>query len=609
MKANTAIGFLLASLCARLALAPPRARTRGVCALLALIVASNGAAVLIEYALRIDLGIDQLVFADPATAANAFPGRMSPATAVAFLAFGVALFALTQRKMTPFAHVLAITGGAIAGLRILGYTYGGQVRIGGEMMATMALPTTIAFCLLTIAILGARPDVGALRLLVAPGVGGRNVRRLMPTVLLLPALVGLVLGWGERAGLYDPSYHLALLVTLTTLLLSALIWKAGRAEEIGDRRREAFESLLKRSEARYRLLTEQSTDIIGRLRRDGTISYVSPAVRAIAGYDPDELVGRIAYDYLVHEDVDALRDTIEQARRSHGLETVCYRVRRHDGRLIWLETTLQAVPSSDEAGEGELACVSRDVTERKEIERLRADFLAMLSHDLKNPLGVVLGYVEMLEDRHDEATLRDALARIRASAATALRTTTNFIASTRIESGALQPRLEPRSLDGLVRDVVQQHESAARLGAVTLRTQLAKTPPIMLDEHLFAHVVDNLLSNAIKFSSVGGEVEIGTQAAGNDVELYIRDAGPGVPPEEQPRLFQRFESGRNAPRHSTGLGLFIARSIVEAHGGTIGYEAPAGGGSTFRVRLPRATDRPQYRHTVSTASSPEERLH
>lgn len=225
-------------------------------------------------------------------------------------------------------------------------------------------------------------------------------------------------------------------------------------------------------------------------------------------------------------------------------------------------------------------------------DRDREDFLATLRHDINNPVQAAVGYTEMLidalqrEGRQDMHTLAAAVAEALRAVADLV---SNFLHLGAIDRGAEAPECQPVDLAMLVREVARSYEPAARdkglALALALRPSIAPGDPSQL-----RRVLANLVGNAVKYTPAPGRVRLSCRPDEAHVAVEIADSGPGIDPHDLPRLFDkhvRLERDRVTP--GTGLGLYIARAIVEAHGGRIEVEAAPEGGSLFRVRLPRTT--------------------
>ncbi len=230
-----------------------------------------------------------------------------------------------------------------------------------------------------------------------------------------------------------------------------------------------------------------------------------------------------------------------------------------------------------------------EVREARAQRQTQTDFVAMLAHDLKNPLSSVLGFAEILRDRppDDPNERREFMDGIESNAHRAVTLAMNFVDAFRLESGSLQLRLENTSLNEMVEHALDSCVFAARSRGVRFEKALADDlPELSLDPRAFDRVLVNLLSNAIKFSPQQGAVRIETARRDGRIVLSVRDHGPGVPGEERNRLFQRFGRLQSSKRDSTGLGLFIVKTITEAMGGWVGVTCPPDGGSSFEVSFP-----------------------
>ena len=227
-----------------------------------------------------------------------------------------------------------------------------------------------------------------------------------------------------------------------------------------------------------------------------------------------------------------------------------------------------------------------------EEERTRlADVMRTVSHDLRNPLAAVLGQAQLLARRLEQTGAREAES-ARAIAVAAQRMNgliQDLVDSMRVQARRLQLARQPVDLPGFTEGL--RREQAALMDTARIHLEVPEgLPPVSADPNRLERVLVNLLSNALKYSPPGTPVTVSFQRRDGEVVTSVTDRGPGIPPEEIPNLFQRYYRGAAARDRDggLGLGLYIARTLVEAHGGRIWVESEPGKGSTFSFSLPVA---------------------
>jgi signal transduction histidine kinase len=222
----------------------------------------------------------------------------------------------------------------------------------------------------------------------------------------------------------------------------------------------------------------------------------------------------------------------------------------------------------------------------------KSQFVAHMSHELRTPLAAMLGYAELLQEGIYDALPEKSLpilARIESNGKHLLGLINTVLDISKIEAGQFKLNLAEYALGAIVETVLVATESLAATKKLGFKTEVAKGLPYGIgDEQRLTQVLLNLVGNAIKFTDTG-EVRIAAGATNGQFELSVSDTGPGIPPEECERIFEKFrqvDSSITRAKGGTGLGLAIAREIVEMHGGRIWVESRMGQGSTFRLEFP-----------------------
>jgi signal transduction histidine kinase len=234
-----------------------------------------------------------------------------------------------------------------------------------------------------------------------------------------------------------------------------------------------------------------------------------------------------------------------------------------------------------------------------ELDKLKAEFVSVASHELKTPINVVIGYVQLLEDGIYgplEPKQKEVLATVAAQAGQLQRLTQQLLDVSRFEAGG--GRIETRPVD-LLRMLEELERAFAVLAiqrGVQFAVQRGEDLPaeVMWDKDRMNEVLGNLLSNAFKFTGQNGEVRLIVENDGDRIVMQVRDTGAGIPPEQVSRIFEKFYQADNqgaASAAGTGLGLAIVKGIVEAHDGRIRCESKVGAGTAFTIEIPKTVKR------------------
>jgi signal transduction histidine kinase len=234
--------------------------------------------------------------------------------------------------------------------------------------------------------------------------------------------------------------------------------------------------------------------------------------------------------------------------------------------------------------------VMHDVTPYKEMDKLKGELIATVSHDLKQPLSVMNGYIElMIMQQSVTQQGLNSVHMIRKAMQNMRQLIDDLLDLAKIESG-IKLNLESIQLEQMIQDCMEQVKPAAQNKAITVINTIAeKLPSVMADRARMRQILINLIGNGVKYTGAEGWVKIGAEVKGNTLRISIQDNGMGISPEDQIHIFERFYRVRRPETDNiegTGLGLAIVKSLVEAHGGQISVESKLGEGTTFFLNLP-----------------------
>lgn len=231
----------------------------------------------------------------------------------------------------------------------------------------------------------------------------------------------------------------------------------------------------------------------------------------------------------------------------------------------------------------------------QEVQDLRASFTSMLVHDLRSPMTVLVAYTDLIaQGTMGPVTPKQTrcLGKIRQSCNQMLRLIGEILDVSKLDAGRLTLECTTVDVAGLISEMAERFEGSAKQAGVRLEVRGAEQPALVrADPRRLDQVLMNLVGNALKFTPAGGAVTLEVAGEDDAVEVTVSDTGPGIAPKEMPLLFQPFRqasAGRRAGATGTGLGLVVARHLVEAHGGRIWAESEPGQGARFAFRLPRA---------------------
>ena len=340
--------------------------------------------------------------------------------------------------------------------------------------------------------------------------------------------------------------------------------------------------------------------------KDWRILYVNHGASILLGYSKDELLQMAPADFMAEHDrvsfQEVLRPLLEDTQPHILLET---KFRRRDPRAVPIDVSVQLI----RIGADRIVSIARDITERTRTQlerellyreavdaiRARDEFLSVASHELRTPLSALQLQIQMLllpPRRSPQAVLsgeqmKPKLEKAFKQIERLTRLIEELLDVSRITAGRLRLELGEIDLAAVVRDVVGRLGEEARRVHSSIEVSAVTAVVGMWDLIRVEQVVTNLLTNAFKFAG-GKPIEVTVEERGSIGRLVVVDHGIGIAPEDQERIFHRYEQATSSRRAGgLGLGLYIARQIIEAHGGTIRVESQPGKGSTFTIDLPK----------------------
>ena len=352
----------------------------------------------------------------------------------------------------------------------------------------------------------------------------------------------------------------------------------------------------------------------------GRIKWINDALeQGMLGWSDGELIGRTGESAF--DDHAAwsrfLKECIPLLERE-GTYSGDWLVRRKDGSHWWCHMSAKALNPPD-LGAGTI-WFFLDISSRKraeeeaqrallrerELSELKTRFVSLASHEFRTPLATILSSVELMEDFGPglpETERRELFKLVKGAIARMTNMLDQVLLIGRADADRLEFRPAPLDAAALAEGVAREVERAAGSPGRVAVTARGSGGERLLDEKLVRHTLSNLLSNALKYSPPGSPVDLEVESSREAVTFLVRDRGIGVPPEDQPRLFESFHRARNVGNiEGTGLGLTIVKQCVELHGGTVDFESRPGEGTTFIVCLPGAASRAGGASSSSTTT-------
>jgi PAS domain S-box-containing protein len=361
--------------------------------------------------------------------------------------------------------------------------------------------------------------------------------------------------------------------------------------------RKQAEEKLRQSEERLRLMIESVRDYaIFVLDTEGHVATWNPGAERINGYTADEIIGKHFSVFFTSEDLAEGKPAKELhvAATTGRFEDEGWRVRK-DKSHFWANVIITSLRDKEDTLRG-FAKITRDMTERRQVEALRVadrqknEFLAMLAHELRNPLAPIRNGVQLLKMLRDEAAIHETTEMMERQVLQLVRLVDDLMDISRIITGKIHIEKEPVEVSAFVNRAIEEVQPTIDAGGHELMLAMPARP-IFVDGDLvrLSQAISNLLSNAAKFTEKPSQIALSVERTEDEVTIRVRDRGVGMTPDETGRIFHLFvqaDSSLARKRGGLGIGLTLVKRIVELHGGTVEASSPGPSqGSEFIVRL------------------------
>jgi PAS domain S-box-containing protein len=346
---------------------------------------------------------------------------------------------------------------------------------------------------------------------------------------------------------------------------------------------------IEESEERFRTMAEDTDVLIALADENSNATYFNNAWQKMTGKSMDELV-KYGWAELIHpDDKDKFIDAYTTAFKNQQSLSGEFRILSKNGDYRWLYARIPARFSSDGKFMGYISsCL--DITELKEDELRKNDFIGMVSHELKTPLTSLTGFLQITakklkisEDDHLNIILEKAAVQVKKMGAII----NGFLNMSRLESGKIMLEKHHFNLDELVREIIGETELT--VSSHEIHCELCESVTVYADQDKIGSVITNLLSNAVKYSPKGKTIKVTCNVEGSMAQVSVRDEGLGLKQEDTEKIFDRYyrvEANHTKNISGFGIGLYLSAEIIKRHGGDIWVESEFGAGSTFHFSLP-----------------------
>ncbi len=356
------------------------------------------------------------------------------------------------------------------------------------------------------------------------------------------------------------------------------------------RKKKKLEEIFSHQEERFRALTENTPDIIARFDKECRYLYVNPAAEREFGISKKEFFWKKEGDLdLPGNKFIATAEAVTSVFKTKKTTTFYSEV-EFKSSIKHYHTTLIPETTKDGSVRSVLS-VSRDITEVRDLDKIKSEFISLASHQLKSPLSIVRwSSISLLEESNLQGEDREALENIYNATKEMINLSDAFVNVTALDLGLFV--FNPREMDfvELTKTIVKEHKNIIENKKINLKENYPSISPVIIDPHTAKTILRTLLSNAFDYTHEGGEVSISLKKEGESMVIRVDDNGCGIKKEDQEKIFERFyrtEEAKKIKGYGTGLNMYITKSILKKKGGSISVESPnEQGGTSVEVSFP-----------------------
>lgn len=366
------------------------------------------------------------------------------------------------------------------------------------------------------------------------------------------------------------------------------------------------EKQLELSEEKFRFIADNTSDVICQHTIDGSYTYVSNSMKEILGYEPDEMLNKIAFDFVHPNDYERISNAQKDFINDSKPKILTYRFRKKDTTYIWLETTARNILNEENIVIG-VQTSSRDVSERikaeeeiktalkkeRELNEMKSRFVAMASHQFRTPLTVIYSNAELIDlktnhfDKKTVNSVENITSRIKKEVDRMTELMNNILIFGKYESKKIKKEIKKINLNIYIKTVIDTYfNKALEKGKIQIKIK-GKKQVFHTDETLLTHILTNLISNAFKYSAGKPNPLISISYLENEIEIEVTDFGIGIPEDEIQYLFTSFFRASNTSTIiGSGLGLTIVKQFTVFLNGKIELESKENFGTTIKLNFP-----------------------